>query len=744
MRYRWAVSLSLGLLLFLAWSNPLVSANLSGCEADASPNQINIGSTADIQIDLQNTDVNDIQWIQINVPSGNFNIANVNADGWDNTFSNGQANLTNGDLGSGSSLYITVTTTAANTQDIGNRWTVQASDDPGGANAVTCYGSHELDAVIPPPVITNIQPSSLTTSSVTISWDTNTPTEGNINYGTTSDYGSATPTETNFDTTHQQTITDLTANTGYHFQIYSQDQYGNTTNSDDNTFLTPIQSEPSNNSGPSTSSTSPSNNNPIGLTITNPADNIPPIISFTNLPSVKVFKSAPTLTGQASDNVAVQRIEYSTDNGQDWLPVNSAPKLNTSQTNFSFTPINLADGTYKIMARAVNDGDYTTNTPEVTVVIDSLPPIVGGNLLSLGPQVLVPNSNGIITSLAGVDQKFTLSAVGGPTNIDLTAQKIGSKTSMQIFELTESPDTLLWSGIVSIDSSGQYNLIANAVDGAGISTTQVVSTMNIISDPHTYNQNTHQPIQSTITLYYQDPDSHNWEVWDGNSYGEANPQTTNSRGNFKLFVPPGSYYLEATAPGYETLISSIFKTTESEPLTTNLGLKPLVSWSIGPLHISLPSLAIQNINIKPQVSSTLSTSLSRLVGQPLPDFSLADTNGTTVHAADLLGRPTLISLGSTWSPNMAEQLSILSSLQSNQNLNIVPIALQQNLGQVQAYTAIAGLNLNWLVDPTSTLTAEYGSPNMPTQLFVDRNGIIRQVFTGILSQSQIENKLGGL
>ena len=91
-----------------------------------------------------------------------------------------------------------------------------------------------------------------------------------------------------------------------------------------------------------------------------------------------------------------------------------------------------------------------------------------------------------------------------------------------------------------------------------------------------------------------------------------------------------------------------------------------------------------------------------------------------------------------------EAILTIIQLKANQNLNIIPIALQQNAGQVEAYTSIAGLNLNWLVDPESTLTPKFGAPNLPTQLFVDRNGIVRQVYVGDLSQAQIMNTLSSL
>jgi peroxiredoxin len=760
-RSRYALAAAVLVLAGVAFLTRSTQAQPDDCVVTSSPDYVEANSDVTYQFNVTNDDpTNQIDWVMITTPTSSFNIVSTQADGWNSYVDSAGAEFNDGTLGPGDSLNFNVEIQTGPFQAGQMDWGIYSfnDSDSNGPGNLQCQNNTPTDMIDNTPYISDVSPSDVTTNSVVISWTTTLPATSQVDYGLDDTYGNSSPIDNSLVTSHAVTLTGLTANTGYHYQVESTTPAGGDDVSGDNTFLTAEQQvvvTPTNNSGSSsfsspysstTSGTTSSNtNSPIGITVTKPTDNTPPKISFTNLSTINVFKTAPTLTGQASDSIAVQRVEYSTDGGQNWLPVNSAPNLNTAQTTFSFTPVNLPDGTYKFMARAVNDGGYITATSAVTIVIDSLPPIVGGNILSIGPQVLVPSSSGVITSITGVDQKITMSSVGGPTTIDLTAQKIDVKTSSaQVFGLTESPETLLWSGVVSIASQGEYRLVANAVDGAGVKTAQVVGTLNIMRDPYTYNQMTHRSVPSVITLYYLDPDSHSWVVWDGSSYDQTNPQTTDSHGNFKLFVPPGTYYLQATASGYETLISSIFKTSQSEPLTTDLGLKPLQRISLGPVHLSLPTLAIQNVNLNPRISTTLGGIQSGLVGQPLPDFTLTDTNGSTVHTADLLGKPTLITLGSTWAPTMDEQLSILSRLQTNQNLNIVPIALQQNAGQVEAYTSIAGLNLSWLVDPDSTLTPEFGAPNLPTQLFVDRNGIVKQVYVGGLSQSQIMNTLSGL
>jgi len=591
-------------------------------------------------------------------------------------------------------------------------------------------------SIVNPPTVINISgvgANNVSSSSITITWDTDVAATSQVNYGLDGSYGSFSNLSNSLVTSHSVTLVGLTSNTGYHFQVVGTTPDGGSASSGDSTFLTAVK--------PVLVTT----NLPVlTVQVTKSTDKIPPAITITSILPI-IVSTIPNISGVASDDIAVVRIEYSTDGGQNWLPVDSAPKLGGKQVMFSFTPTNLNDGNYMIIVRAIDGGGNITMTPAINLVVDRLPPIVGGVLISSGPHVLTPDNSGIINTVVGIDQKITLSAVGGPTTISLVAQRIGAKTSApQVFNLTESGGTGLWSGIVSFTSAGKYSLTSDAIDGADNKTSQLVSTINVANDPHTYSQSTGKPVQSIVTLYYLEPDSKSWVIWDGSSYSQRNPQTTDSHGSFKLFLPPGKYYLKATANDYTTLMSSIFETTESMPLTTDLALKPLYQLRLGPLRLSLPTLAIQKINLSPKVSNTSSNVSSRLIGKPLPDFVLTSTNGNTVHATDLLGRPTLVTFGATWSPIMSEQLATLNTLQANKDLNIVPIAIQEGIGQVRAYTAIAGLSLNWLVDPDSTLTPSFGSPSLPTNYFIDRSGIIRQIIIGVMTQKQIEDTLGGL
>ena len=88
------------------------------------------------------------------------------------------------------------------------------------------------------PVIPGVPVAVVNETSATITWTTDEPSDSQIYYGLTSAYGDQTPLDTNDVTSHSQTITGLTNNTTYHFQVRSRDPNNNLTQSVDLTFTT--------------------------------------------------------------------------------------------------------------------------------------------------------------------------------------------------------------------------------------------------------------------------------------------------------------------------------------------------------------------------------------------------------------------------------------------------------------------------------------------------------------------------
>ena len=86
------------------------------------------------------------------------------------------------------------------------------------------------------PVISNVQATSITNNSATITWTTDVVADSTVNYGTTTSYGSQ-QTNPSLVTSHSIALTGLTPKTTYHYQCSSTNAYGTATTGD-YTFVT--------------------------------------------------------------------------------------------------------------------------------------------------------------------------------------------------------------------------------------------------------------------------------------------------------------------------------------------------------------------------------------------------------------------------------------------------------------------------------------------------------------------------
>ena len=94
----------------------------------------------------------------------------------------------------------------------------QISSPETTSTAGTTGGSASVSGVI----ISGIEPASVGTSTVTIAWMTNLPSDSQVEYGDSSSLGHATTLSTTLATSHTVTITGLSVNTNYYFKVKSK------------------------------------------------------------------------------------------------------------------------------------------------------------------------------------------------------------------------------------------------------------------------------------------------------------------------------------------------------------------------------------------------------------------------------------------------------------------------------------------------------------------------------------------
>ncbi|HYK96998.1 MAG TPA: LamG-like jellyroll fold domain-containing protein [Candidatus Acidoferrales bacterium] len=112
------------------------------------------------------------------------------------------------------------------------------SRDGGGTLVISPDATFTTAAPPPPTTITGPVTGLVTNVAAQVSWTTNNPADTQVDYGTTTAYGSTTTRDVSLVTSHAQTLTSLTPNTLYHYRARSLDAGGTLVLSADATFTT--------------------------------------------------------------------------------------------------------------------------------------------------------------------------------------------------------------------------------------------------------------------------------------------------------------------------------------------------------------------------------------------------------------------------------------------------------------------------------------------------------------------------
>lgn len=143
-------------------------------------------------------------------------------------------------------------------------------------------------------------------------------------------------------------------------------------------------------------------------------------------------------------------------------------------------------------------------------------------------------------------------------------------------------------------------------------------------------------------------------------------------------------------------------------------------------------------------------SFERLLGQPAPDFALRAEQGghaltETVSLTALRGHPVLVLFTYTLCPHCLGETQIVQSLASAEQRRGLRVVYMDSPAEapdiVSAYQQRVGLDAPVLLDTGGDVAKRYGVRYYPTLVLMDARGIVRQVWTGEVSERALERAL---
>jgi hypothetical protein len=184
-----------------------------------------------------------------------------------------------------------------------------------------------------PPVISAVASSAITGSAATINWSTDEASDSQVDYGSTTAYGSTTTVNASLVTAHVLQLSALSDARVYHYRVRSRDASANVAVSGDFTFTTPDHT------APGAQNLSPA----AGTTVSGPV----------------------ALSALATDNVGVAGVQFKLDG------VNLGAEDTTSPYGVSWSTTTAVNGTHTLTAVARDAAGNTATSTAATITVNN-------------------------------------------------------------------------------------------------------------------------------------------------------------------------------------------------------------------------------------------------------------------------------------------------------------------------------------------------------------------------------------
>lgn len=130
-------------------------------------------------------------------------------------------------------------------------------------------------------------------------------------------------------------------------------------------------------------------------------------------------------------------------------------------------------------------------------------------------------------------------------------------------------------------------------------------------------------------------------------------------------------------------------------------------------------------------------------GQPVPDFTGQTLDGKPLSLADLRGRPVIVNF---WGPSCIpcrDEFPLFKSKlgqHAAEGLAIIGVLMDDPPDPARKFVADLGATWPTVEDPNESIVKAYQVAARPQSYFVDRNGILRSIQVGELTDADFERQ----
>jgi peroxiredoxin len=144
----------------------------------------------------------------------------------------------------------------------------------------------------------------------------------------------------------------------------------------------------------------------------------------------------------------------------------------------------------------------------------------------------------------------------------------------------------------------------------------------------------------------------------------------------------------------------------------------------------------------PSLYHTVLENSSLSIGESAPDFELTSLTGETIRLSQFQGQPVVLSIGASWCPDCRVEAPILEELHKNHpELIVLLVDSKETPEVVQAFVDEFRITHPVLLDKDGTVSELYQIFAIPTEIFIDKDGVIRAKIIESVTPELLAEKL---
>lgn len=153
----------------------------------------------------------------------------------------------------------------------------------------------------------------------------------------------------------------------------------------------------------------------------------------------------------------------------------------------------------------------------------------------------------------------------------------------------------------------------------------------------------------------------------------------------------------------------------------------------------------------PPATATATYARVGSLDQPMPEtFEITALDGTPMDLRQYRGRPVFVNFWGTWCPPCVDELPEMQAFAAAQGENGAAVVAANNSESVETITAyfeehrMALPDIQFVLDPESTMYRWFGVFQMPTTYLVDEDGVVRDIKYGAFDAAEMQAYLDKL